>query len=524
MNDIVSSDVVIVGSGVAGLSAALYAVGRRVTIVSKSSHGGGGSSVHAQGGVAVALGPDDDPRLHAADTLDVGCGLGDPEVVSLVTAEGPQRVRALVRLGAELDRTPAGELELGREAAHSRRRVVHADGDATGAELVRALAAAVQTEHRIRIDDQMLALELVREGGRVAGVLAVDRSGAPSLYRGRAVVLATGGVGYLYRRTTNPAEATGDGLAMAARAGARLAGLELVQFHPTALADGSDPMALLTEALRGEGATLIDETGARFMLAVHRLGELAPRDVVARAIWRHRRDGHQAFLDARSLAAGFAERFPTVLRLCRERGLDPVLQPIPVAPAAHYHMGGVVVDQQGRSSLPGLWACGEVAFTGLHGANRLASNSLLEALVYGARIGEALAAALPEVEPAAIGQTPGEGVGKGAWLANDAKARDLARGIREAMWRGVGVERTASSLDRTLRDLRALELEAPVGPGELANMLTVASLITRAAYRRTESRGSHFRSDFPCASPHWRQQLVFEGEHLLEPHPVAVAG
>jgi L-aspartate oxidase len=501
---------------------ALHALGRRVTVLSKTRFAGGGSSVHAQGGVAVALDPEDSPSRHARDTVAAGCGLCDSEIVRLVTEEGPRRMRELMRLGAEFDRDSSGGLALGREAAHSRRRVVHAAGDATGAELVRALADAVSSLPGVRVVDDVLVLDLVIDGGRVTGVVTVDRTGRLAIEAATAVVLATGGIGQVFRHTTNPVEATGDGLAMAARAGARLAGLEFVQFHPTALAVGGNPMPLLTEALRGEGALLIDETHQRFMEGVHQLAELAPRDVVARAIWRHRRDGHEAFLDATGLADRMPDRFPTVLDLCLRRGLDPRLEPIPVAPAAHYHMGGVVVDRHGRTSLDGLWACGEVAHTGLHGANRLASNSLLEALVFGSRIGERLAVGVDLPSPARIPRRPSVPVAAQPWFGD--RAEDVATKLREIMWSGVGLERTASGLRRAMLEVRHLRQEAASGLGELHNLLTVAGLVARAAWARTESRGAHFRSDVPWQDSHWRQHLYIEGDELIDPQPIAVAG
>jgi L-aspartate oxidase len=520
-------DVLVVGSGVAGLATALHSTGRSVTILSKTLFAGGGSSPYAQGGVAVAMGADDSPAQHAQDTIEAGWGLCDPEVVRLVTEEGPTRIRELVRLGATLDRDQHGELAFGREGAHSRRRVVHAAGDATGAELTRALAATVHDLPNVEIVEETLALDLVLDSSRVAGVLAVDRKGRTSLWAATDVVLATGGAGQIYRHTTNPAEGTGDGLAMAARAGARLAGVEFVQFHPTAMADGGNPMPLLTEALRGEGAPLVDETGHRFMLDVHRLAELAPRDVVARAIWRHRRDGHEVLLDTTTLADRFERRFPTVLELCLDRGLDPRRQPIPAAPAAHYHMGGVVVDRQGRASVGGLWACGEVSHTGLHGANRLASNSLLEALVYGERVGRALTESTANVRCRSelselVGISNSLLVAETPWLTN--KMTGIADRLRDIMWGGVGLERTAAGIQRALWDLNQVDQSAPEGLGELRNLLTVAVLVTRAAQARTESRGAHFRGDIPWQDPHWRQDLVFEGFELMDPQPIAAAG
>jgi L-aspartate oxidase len=510
--DVVRRDVVIVGGGIAGLTAALYADGCAVTLIGKAPFADGGSSVLAQGGVAVALGADDSPARHAADTLAVACGLGDAAVAELVTSEGPERFRQLLRLGAHLDRGPGGSIALGREAAHSRRRVIHAEGDATGAELVRALAAAVWASTNIELLEETLAVDLVVEDGRVAGVVAVDRGGRWTVYRAPAVVLATGGVGGLYASTTNPIEATADGLAMAARTGARLADLEFVQFHPTALADGSRPMALVTEALRGEGAVLVDQHGRRFMTDVHPLAELAPRDVVARAIWQRRQTGDEVLLDATALAAILEGRFPTVVRLCRGRGLDPARQPIPVSPAAHYHMGGVVVDTRGRTSVDGLWACGEVACTGLHGANRLASNSLLEALVYGARVGEDLSRTRllrprPVTAEDATRWRPPTGP---VWLADDPAQAERAEGLRRVMWRDVGLERSHAGLRHAASAIAALTADSPCR-GELANMLEAARLLTRAALLREESRGAHLRIDHPHSREEWRRHLVFVG-------------
>jgi L-aspartate oxidase len=513
--EVISSDVIVIGGGVAGLTAALYADGCSVTLLSKTQFGRGGSSVLAQGGVAVPLGGDDSPEQHAADTLAVACGLGDERVARLVTADGPGRFRQLLRLGARLDRDAGGGLALGREAAHSRRRVVHAEGDATGAELVRALAAGVWASSNIRIEEETLAVELLQEDGRVIGVLTVDRSGRWVAYQAAAVVLATGGTGGLYARTTNPTEATADGLAMAARAGAVLTDLEFVQFHPTALADGSRPMALLTEALRGEGAALVDGRGERFMSAVHHLAELAPRDVVARAIWRRQQRGEAVYLDATHLGSELERRFPTVFGLCRQRGLDPAKEPIPVSPAAHYHMGGVAVDTRGRTSLDGLWACGEAACTGLHGANRLASNSLLEALVYGARVGEDLSRARG---PRALSRISGfdcwhRPSWDRPWLEDAPELRARAEALVGIMWRDVGVERSAESLERASAAIEELEARGPC-VGELANMLLVAGLVTRAALAREESRGAHCRVDHPRIRPEWQGHLIFTGVDL----------
>lgn len=517
-----AADAVVIGGGVAGLTAALHAEGSEIALLGKGAFGRTGSSVYAQGGVAVALAPDDSPERHADDTLLVGGGLADPAVVRSVTAEGPARMAELLALGTRFDRAEDGTVALGREAAHSRRRIVHAAGDATGAELVRALGEAVSRCSRIRTVEHTRALELVLEGGRVAGLLTADADGGTTLWATPAVVLATGGIGQLWTHTTNPLGSTGDGLAIAARAGARLANLEMVQFHPTALADGSNPMPLLTEALRGEGAVLVDGDGRRLMEGVHPDLELAPRDVVARAIWRVRRDGRQAYLDATQLAHRFERRFPTVLRLCLERGLDPRETPIPVAPAAHYHMGGVAVDRDGATSVSGLWACGEVAWTGLHGANRLASNSLLEAMVYGARVGAALAAARTTgPREVRLGRPSPEGPRRQA-TAEDGLG-DAWRRLRAAMWEGVGLERTTAGLVRARRELDALDRQLRGGAGEIVDALLVARMTARAALVRTESRGAHFRADFPFPDPAWRQDLHFAGMDLVEPHPVRAA-
>ncbi|HEX7183521.1 MAG TPA: L-aspartate oxidase [Thermoanaerobaculia bacterium] len=529
------SEVLVIGTGAAGLTAALGCAPRRVTVLTKTTLVSG-SSPWAQGGVAVALGKDDAPALHAADTLTAGAGLNDAGMVDLLTCEGPERVAALLDLGARFDRDAAGRLALGMEAAHSRRRILHAK-DATGAEIVRTLIEAVRRAPEVRVEEKAFAVDLVIEDGRVTGALAIHDDGRRMLHLAPAVVLATGGPGQLYLHTTNPREATGDGLAMAARAGARLVDLELVQFHPTALAAGRDPMPLLTEALRGEGAVLIDGQGRRFMLGEHPDAELAPRDVVARAIWRQLMNGERVFLDARqAVGESFPERFPKVFELCRESGLDPRAEPIPVAPAAHYHMGGIAVDARGRTSLPGLWACGEVASTGVHGANRLASNSLLEALVFGARVAEDLRMSSP---------SPGDGRGgQGVRVRRMAAGFDrglrapgdetLIAGVRKLMWEKVGLARDEAGLTAAAAELERLARQHPGAAGEVRNLLGVARLVTAAALARRESRGGHYRSDFPRTDPDWQRRLfltaaadgsaVFEREETVASLAWAGAG
>jgi len=513
---VLRTDVIIVGAGVAGMSAALHASGMRVVMVTKAAFGSGGASPLAQGGVAVALGPRDSFEEHTTDTLVAGAGLCREDVVRTITSEGSRRIAELVAWGVDFDRRPDHEFDLGREGAHGRNRIVHAAGDATGAELVRALCSAVTASSRIDILEHHLVVDLLLERGRVVGAVAVGRDGRPVLLMASTVVLATGGMGQIFAATTNPVEATGDGLALAAGVGARLAGMEFVQFHPTALEGPERPLALLTEALRGEGAVLVDDRGERFMKTKHPLAELAPRDIVARAITARRRLGRKVFLDATSIAGVSDGRFPTVAEICRRQGLDPSRDLLPVTPAAHYHMGGIVTDLDGRSSVAGLRACGEVGFTGLHGANRLASNSLLEAVVVGSRCGEDLAktaapAPRPEGVPVDITESSWLGESDSRWVVDE---------LRTIMDKGAGVERTQGSLRTAVNRLRELRREASSSKGEAAHMMRVAAMILKAAETRTESRGAHFRADVPWSSPCWLQDLVFEGDLLMPPHVV----
>jgi L-aspartate oxidase len=512
-----TTDVVVVGSGIAGLTTALHLreAGRHVTVVTKVNVDDG-STRWAQGGIAAVLDPRDSPAAHAADTLAAGAGLCDPAAVRRLVTEGPARVRELIRLGAGFDRHPDGTLMLTREGGHHADRVVHAGGDATGAEVQRALQAAVRRDPWIRLVEHALVVDLLTgPDGRVGGVtLHVLGEGSPDgvgAILAPAVVLATGGMGQVFASTTNPAVSTGDGVALALRAGAGVTDLEFVQFHPTALA-GSPPGAgqqpLVSEALRGEGAHLVDADGKRFLLGQHPLAELAPRDVVAKAAYRVMREAgtDHVWLDARHLGGDFlARRFPTILATCRAAGIDPVSQLVPVAPAAHYASGGVTTDQHGRSTVPGLYACGEVACTGVHGANRLASNSLLEGLVFARRIATDIVGSAAAGQPIDAAQLK-RGARLGAAPVAGAHPQ-LRAALQRAMTAGAGVLRSAESLAAAADQLRRLAGVVAAGRGtegwELANLVTVSTTLVAAGYARQETRGCHWREDRPEPDPAW---------------------
>ena len=476
--------VIVVGAGLAGLAAALSAAPARVLLITDAPLNSGCSSAWAQGGVAAALSADDTPELHAADTIAAGAGLVVPEVAHLLAEEGPEAVRWLAGLGAPFDRTPAGAFAQSLEAAHSRARVARVKGDQAGKAIMQAVTVAALASPHIEVRTGWKLAGLLQDAsGRVRGV--VVRQGAELVeITARAVVLATGGIGGLYAVTTTPAELKGEGLAFAALAGAAIADPEFVQFHPTAIDIGRDPAPLATEALRGEGAKLIGADGQPFMARYHKDAELAPRDVVARAIHAERLAGRGAFLDARqAVGAHFPDEFPAVFAACMGGGVDPRVQPIPVAPACHYHMGGIATDVQARTTLPGLLAAGECAATGVHGANRLASNSLLEAAVFGRRAGhtarETTAATGPLVRAA---------------MASELPAPALAV-LRQAMSRDAGVVRDAAGLTRLADQIDALQAQH----GRAAP-LVAARLVAEAALARRESRGGHFRADYPAAA------------------------
>ena len=495
---------VIVGSGLAGLTAALEL--GDATVVTAGELGDGASRL-AQGGIAAALAAGDSPARHADDTRTVSGGLADRGVAEVVTAAAAERIAWLRRLGAAFDTDADGQLALGREAGHGTHRIVHADGDATGAAVMRTLVTAVKARDDIEVVEHSRAIDLVRDGHRIHGVVLRGADGRARMLLADAVVLATGGIGGVYAHTTNPPAAVGAGLAMARRAGARLRDPEFVQFHPTALATGHDPLPLLTEALRGAGATLIDAAGRRHVRDAHPDAELAPRDVVARANWHAQQRG-PIYLDARSVGDDFPSRFPTVFAHAREAGLDPREQPLPVTPAQHYHMGGIASDADGRTSLPGLFACGEVAATGLHGANRLASNSLLEALVVGARLARTIA----DTRPPRTSARRLEVAADAATLVVHDDAAAVAE-LRELMWRHGGIVRDGAGLARALDRLIELAPRLRGGP-DGRDLLAVAEVVLQAALARRESRGGHHRRDHPgpaagAASP-----------TLLDPLPV----
>jgi L-aspartate oxidase len=484
--------VVIVGAGLAGLFTALKLAPLPVTVVSAARFGEGASSLWAQAGIAAAIAEGDSPEAHATDTIRAGAGIVDEKIAHLLANEARDRIEDLLSYGVPFDKDLEGHFILGREAAHGRNRILHVKGDTAGRAIMHALLAAGRATPSITVLEGYAARDLVVRDGRIAGIELAYVNGVSRtlILPASVVVLATGGAGQIYVITTNPREARGEGIAIAARAGAAIADAEFVQFHPTAINIGRDPAPLATEALRGEGALLINARGERFMRAVHEDAELAPRDVVARAVYREVMSGRGAFLDCRPLGAKLAPHFPTVFAACRSAGIDPVREPIPVAPAAHYHMGGILTDAQGRTTVDGLWACGEVASTGAHGANRLASNSLLEAVVFGARIANDITSS-PSATNVEVVQ-PSETTAVAAGGENEPGEQRL----RRTMAAEVGVIRDAASLAKALLTIGVIENEAR-GDRRLANMLTTAKLITSAAYKRKESRGAHFRSDYP---------------------------
>ncbi|QEU92723.1 L-aspartate oxidase [Streptomyces kanamyceticus] len=526
----IEADVVVVGSGVAGLTTALRcsAAGLKTVVVTKARLDDG-STRWAQGGVAAALGEGDTPEQHLDDTLVAGAGLCDEEAVRTLVTEGPDAVRRLIETGAHFDKGPEGAIALGREGGHHRRRIAHAGGDATGAEISRALVEAVRAQGVPTVENA-LALDLLTDAeGRTAGVslhvMGEGQHDGVGAVHAPAVVLATGGIGQVFSATTNPSVATGDGVALALRAGAEVSDLEFVQFHPTVLflgADAEGQQPLVSEAVRGEGAHLVDADGVRFMVGQHELAELAPRDVVAKGITRRMQEqgAENMYLDARHFGADMWEnRFPTILAACRAHGIDPVTEPIPIAPAAHHASGGVRTDPHGRTTVPGLYACGEVACTGVHGANRLASNSLLEGLVYAERIAADIAAR--HAENALHARVPAP-VTRPRTPAHPLLPPEARFAIQRVMTEGAGVLRSGASLTEAAARLARIHAEAAgaladdgktAEPGvdtwEATNLLCVARVLVAAAQRREETRGCHWREDHADRDDAaWRRHIV----------------
>lgn len=505
--DELSGRVTVVGSGLAGLMTALALAPEPVVLLTRSAIGEGTSSAWAQGGIAASLGGDDSADLHLADTLAAGDGMCDPRVAAGIVRQAPSAISVLEAMGVRFDRRADGGLALGLEAAHTRSRIIHARGDGSGGEIVRALCQAVARTASITVLTGAEVKRLVLRDGVIAGVL-FETAGRAAILPTTRVVLATGGIGGLYDATTNPASNCGQGLALAARAGARLADMEFVQFHPTALSTAQRPLALVSEAVRGEGATLVNERSERFM-ADFPGAELAPRDVVARAITAEIARGGKVFLDARrAVGARFSSRFPGIDALCRANGIDPAVDLIPVRPAAHYHMGGVATDERGRSSVPGLWVAGEAASTGLHGANRLASNSLLEAAVMALRAARDIAA-IPARSQLRLTSEPSP-------VPSDASA------VRPIASRYLNILRDGAGLQA------AIEALLPMAEGRLpaSDPALVALMIAVFAKLREESRGAHARTDFAAKLPSSRRQFltafeVFDVARSLLPHSLA---
>ena len=497
-------DVLIIGGGVAGLMTALRLAPLSVTLVLRSTLSAGASTAWAQAGFAVALAELDDVALHAEDTLIAGAGICDEDSVRLMTAEAPGRIQELIDLGMPFDRHEDGALALHREAAHSVGRVVGVGGDRAGMAFMQTIAPLVRAAEHIDLVEGVSATSLLEADKRVCGAVLSSESAGPQSGENRvvlakAVMMATGGVGGLYRVTTNPPEVAGQGIAMAARMGAELADLEFVQFHPTALDVGVSPAPLVTEAIRGEGAILVNEAGERFMPSLHSDAELAPRDVVARGVGRQIKDGHSVFLDCReTLGARLTKAFPTVGDSCLRAGIDPGRESIPIAPAAHYHMGGIATDSSGRSTVPGLWACGESACSGVHGANRLASNSMLEGLVFSALSADSIRESVdstPAPDPARV-YVPSS--------TSEPDGEDLEKRmvrLRTRMSGSVGLVRDAEGLVEVVLEAAEIERQASGRSDGVANSALAARLIATAGYLRCESRGGHFRSDYPMTDP-----------------------
>ncbi len=513
---IIRTDILVVGSGVTGLLMALdLSASGNVLLVTKNQLKESNTE-YAQGGIAAAINPDDNPRIHLEDTLRVGDGLCDQKAVQVLVEEGPTRVRRLAELGVNFDRNGEG-FATTLEGGHSRKRVLHAKGDATGSEFERALIQQVRSHPNIQVREYLMGVEILMHQNRCRGLLLFDLKEKKVFpVEAKAVVFASGGAGALYKHTTNPAGATGDGMAMACRAGAELMDMEFIQFHPTALKVEGAPRFLISEAVRGEGAYLRNINDQLFMAKYHPKLELAPRDVVSRAIFyeMHETQADHVYLDLTHMATELIERrFPTILKMCQAYGIDIRKDLIPVSPAAHYFMGGIHTDINSRTTLPGLFAAGETACTGVHGANRLASNSLLECVVFGERAVDAVARYLKETP-----FTPLSEVTVPAY-AEQLQESGLRETVRELMWESAGVIRGKQDLERALFAFSSMEKSLKPSLDleyfEVRNLLEVGKLTLRAALAREESRGAHYRKDFPAKNDElWHKHLVFRGEAM----------
>ncbi|SFI95605.1 L-aspartate oxidase [Thermoflavimicrobium dichotomicum] len=492
----IETDFIVVGSGIAGLMTALSLCSSGQVIILTKARQEESNSFRAQGGIAAAIGEGDSPELHREDTLRTGAELCDPASVDLMVHMAPQTIQLLAEWGIPFDQED-GDFALAREGSHSISRILHVSGDSTGAGITSSLLKRAKESQQIEMVTHTMVVDLFMDQGVCKGVFTFDLEHRPACFLARkGVVLATGGCGQLYRYTTNDLVATGDGFAMAYRAGAKLTDMEFIQFHPTALAVEQNPMFLISEAVRGEGAILLNDAGEAFMSRYHEWKDLAPRDVVSRAIYSEMQEGRRVYLDATCLGSRFAKRFPKIYRECLARDIDPAKDWIPVTPAAHFIMGGIRTDLDGQTTIPRLFACGEVACTGVHGANRLASNSLLEGTVFAQRVAQKLASLAPQsLEMEKVDHPP--------LFIDKQKEFVLKRRIQEIMWNYAGIIRTSSGLLKGLKQLEQLKEEIPVGLFECHNMLVTAQIIIRSALWRQESRGGHYRYDYPETNAEW---------------------